>query len=432
MNNRDPFIYKTTDYGKTWKSISSDIPKTVFSYVHVVREDPVRMGLLYAGTENGLYVSFNDGGNWVPLQMNLPHAPVPWLTIQEHFSDLVVVTYGRGFWILDNITPLRALTPQVLQADAHLFAPRPTYRFLHIGAPMTHEADQADGENPPYGAAITYWLKAPPKGDVKITIRDEAGRTVRVLDGTKEKGINRVWWDLRHERSTLAKLRTPPLHAPWVKPGPEGWRPIVTWAVPGEGVRPLAVPGTYTVKLSVGGRDTTEKLVVKKDPNSTGTEADIHAQVKLSLEIRDNLNAVVDMINRLEVIRKQIADLGVAVEGRPDADAILHPAKELDQKLTAFEENLFQMRLTGGGQDVFRNPTKLYERLGFLAQMVQTSWGDVGSDYAPTNQQMEVHQLLSTQLATCQGQFRTLMQSDVPAFNEFLYKKSAKPLVTDF
>jgi photosystem II stability/assembly factor-like uncharacterized protein len=153
MNNRDPYVYKTTDYGKTWKSVSSDIPRSVFSYAHCVREDPVRKGLLYLGTENALYVSFNDGGNWHPLQTNLPHAPVHWLTIQDHFNDLVVGTYGRGFWILDDVTPLQQLTSGVMELDVHLFAPRPAYRFHFVTSPMSQRADTAVGKNPPYGAS---------------------------------------------------------------------------------------------------------------------------------------------------------------------------------------------------------------------------------------------------------------------------------------
>ena len=111
MNNRDPFVYKTTDYGRTWTNITSGIPHTMLSYAHCVREDPVRRGLLYLGTEGGLFVSFNDGAAWEPLQANLPHAPVYWLVVQEHFNDLVIATYGRGFWILDDISPLRQAKP---------------------------------------------------------------------------------------------------------------------------------------------------------------------------------------------------------------------------------------------------------------------------------------------------------------------------------
>src|SRR5204863_5410787 len=123
VNNRDPFVYRTADYGKTWKAITNGIPHSALSYAHCVREDPVRRGLLYLGTENALYVSFDDGDNWQPLQTNLPHAPVYWIAVQEHFNDLVVAIYGRGFWILDDLTPLQQLTPETMAAAVHLFAP---------------------------------------------------------------------------------------------------------------------------------------------------------------------------------------------------------------------------------------------------------------------------------------------------------------------
>jgi len=156
IDNRDPFIFRTKDYGQTWKSIANGIPHSMLSYAHCVREDPVRPGLLFAGTENALYVSFNDGDNWQPLQSNLPHAPVYWLAIQPHFHDLVVATYGRGFWILDNITALENMTAQTTQSDAYLFPPRDTYRFRTATQAEAMPNDPTAGNNPPYGAAIDY------------------------------------------------------------------------------------------------------------------------------------------------------------------------------------------------------------------------------------------------------------------------------------
>ena len=236
----------TRDNGKTWKLIASGIPKSMLSYAHCVREDPVRKGLLYAGTENALYVSFDDGANWLPLQNNLPHAPAYWMVIQEQFMDLVVATYGRGFWILDDITPLQQLTADVQNAGAHLFKPQPAYRFRNITAPPAMSDDQTAGQNPPYGASINYWLKAAPAGDVRIAIQDAGGRTIRTLPGTKEPGINRIWWDLRHDPSKEIRLSTSPPYAPEIRVGPEGWRPIPG----GRRISILAPPGTYTPSSS--------------------------------------------------------------------------------------------------------------------------------------------------------------------------------------
>ena len=419
VNIRDPFIYKTTDYGQSWKSISSDIPKSVFSYAHCVREDPVREGLLYAGTENALYVSFNDGANWTSLQSNLPHAPVHWITLQDHFNDLVVATYGRGFWILDDITPLQQLSPEIVESEAHVFEPRPAYRFREVTTRRSPTGDQCNGTNPPYGASINYYLPEASKEDVTIEILDENNQLVRTLEGKNEAGINRIWWDLRHEPSRQAKLRTPPLHAPHVEVGPEGWRPIVTWGVRGSGIRPLAMPGTYTVKLKANGREPSQKLTVWKDPHSAGSDADVRAKVTMSLEIRDNLSAVVDMINQVEWIRKQLIDLRELLKDETLVEAV----DQFDKKLIAFEENLFQMRLTGGGQDVFRNPSKLYARFGFLDQSVSTS------DFPPTAQEIEVHELLKGRLTRYQGEFRSLLDQDLPAFNNMLKEANVLSIV---
>lgn len=423
VNNRDPYVYKATDYGQSWKFISSDIPRSVLSYTHCVREDPVRKGLLYLGTENALYVSFNDGGNWLPLQTNLPHAPVHWLTIQEHFNDLVVGTYGRGFWILDDITSLQQLTPQVLQSDAYLFAPRQAYRFRPISAPMARPDDQSAGENPPYGASINYYLKSATKSDVKITILDEMGQTVRILQGSKEPEINRKWWDLRYETSEQPKLRNPPIHAPWVTVGPEGWRPSVSMMAPR--VSPLAAPGTYTIKLNVGGEEFNQKLIVKKDPNSAGSEADIRTQVKMTLEIRDNINSVVDMINQIEWLRKQVNDLIGLLNENESGAPVITAAKELDEKLIAIEENLIQLKLTGGSQDQLRWPLKLYSRLCKLG----SSWSVDSSDFPPTTQQVAVHEMLTELKVTYQRQLSELLRTDLLAFNDLLKEEKIPNII---
>ncbi len=212
VDNRDPFLYRTADFGKTWKPISGGIPKSPLSYAHVVREDPFRRGLLYAGTENGLYVSFDDGARWEPLQSKLPHAPVYWLTIQEHFRDLVVGTYGRGFYILDDVSPLEQISDAVRASSLHVFEPRPAYRFRSVSRPNLARPGPNAGQNAPYGAIVNYWLEKPlpeekkdagEKTDekktpaVELVIFDSAGEKVRTLKGTNKAGMNRVVWDLR-------------------------------------------------------------------------------------------------------------------------------------------------------------------------------------------------------------------------------------------
>jgi hypothetical protein len=258
---------RTTDYGRTWKKIVNGIPRSNLSYAKVIYEDPKRRGMLYLGTENAIYVTFDDGETWQPLQNDLPAAPVSGILVQEHFDDLVISTYGRGFYILDDLGALRGLTPAVLAKDSHLFAIHPTYRFRPITAPSSSYDDPTVGENPQYGASINYYMKAPAATAPKITVLDAAGATVRTLTGTNVAGINRIYWDLRYTPSTQVVLRTSPMYAPHIVPGPNGRN------APGTNVLSiLAAPGRYTVKLEVNGTTQTQQVVVRKDPNSGGIE----------------------------------------------------------------------------------------------------------------------------------------------------------------
>ncbi|MCA1603508.1 MAG: sialidase, partial [Acidobacteria bacterium] len=446
VNNRDPFIYKTKDYGKTWTLITNGIPPSMLSYAHCVREDPTKPGLLYVGTENGLYVSFNDGKNWEPLQSNLPRAPVYWMVIQEHFNDLVVGTYGRGFWILDDLTPIQQMTDSVRNADAYLFPPRATYRFRPATVAVTMSDDPTAGQNPPYGAAINYYLKAAPSGDVKIRIVDVHGQTVRALAGTKNVGINRVTWDLRGEQSTEVRMRTSPAYASEITVGADGTRPAP--GAPRMSV--LLPPGTYTVKLSAAGKELTQPLIVTKDPNSSGTEAEVQTQVAMLLDLRSDLEKAAGMVNQIELIRSQLYSIISLLAGGSDrvrtgsgsdrvgdststavatessalravaggSDSNFAPIKAaadaLDIKLIDIEENLIQRKLTGQGQDTVRWPPKLLTKINYLAS------GLSGSDFGPTTQQREVHSLFKQQLSSLRQRLDDMLNKDLDTFNKLL------------
>ena len=436
VNNRDPFVYKTSDYGKTWTSITNGIPHTMLSYAHCVREDPVRQGLLYLGTEGGLFVSFDDGANWQPLQSNLPRAPVYWMVVQEHFNDLVIATYGRGFWILDDLGPLQQINASVRDSNAQLFTPRPAYRFRNTAVPVSVDYDPTAGQNPPYGASISYYLKAAPSGDVKILIEDAKGQTVRTLTGTKTAGINRVNWDLRGEQTKEVRLRTSPAYAPEIRNGTEGWR----LAPEGGRMSLLLPPGTYTVKLLVGGAEATpglsKQLIVRKDPNSEGTEADINAQLALLFDLRKDLENAADMVNQIEVIRSQLAGITALLDpagagqrasepgavatgsraqgGDSDLAAIKQAADALDKRLIDVEENLIQRRLTGQGQDTVRWPPKLLGKINYLAN------GVGGSDFPPTTQHREVKAMFEEQLATHRRRLDEILSKDLEAFDKLL------------
>ncbi len=414
MNNRDPFVYKTADYGKTWKAITNGIPRNNLSYAKVIAEDPVRRGLLYLGTENAIYVSFDAGEQWLPLQNDLPHAPVSGIIIQEHFNDLVISTYGRGFYILDDLAPIQQMTPEVMASAAHLFAPRAAYRFRTITAPSSGYDDPTTGEDPAYGASINYFLKTAAEKAPVLTILDAQGRTVRTLTGTNRAGINRVAWDLRDEPGAETRLLTSPMYAPYIAVGPEGR------VAPGTSrLSVLVAPGTYTVRMAVGGAEQTRSFEVLKDPNTGGSVAEIADQVRMIEAIRTDANAGAAAIARIELVRVQLESLG-----RTTTDAeVRRAAAALGAKLVDLEMVLVDLRQTGGGQDGVRFASALLSKLGYLAG------GLSGADFKPTNQQVEVKAILKEELRTKLSVLESLLGSDLASLNAMLRAKNVPNVV---
>ncbi len=414
-NNRDPWVYKTTDYGKTFRLIVNGLPRNMVSYAKVITEDPVRRGLLYLGTENSIYVSFNGGDSWLPLQSNLPHVPVSGIVVQEHFNDLVISTYGRGFWIMDDITPLQQLTDEVTGQSAHLFTLRPAYRFRPITAPSTAYDDPTAGSDPEYGASINYLLGTPAKAAPVVTILDAAGQVVRTLTGPNAAGLNRVTWDLRGTPSTEVRLFTSPMYASYIKAGPEGR------VAPGTGrITILSPPGTYTVRLTVDGVSQTQPLVVLKDPHSAGSEADIAAQTQVVSALRDQLNTAAGAVRRIETARVQLEGLP-----RLTTDTTMRrAAAAMNQKLIDLEMNLVDLRQTGAGQDGVRFGAKLISMIGYLAN------GMTAADFKPTNQHLEVQKILTDQLGTQLRALDALMAGDLAGLNDQLRAKNL-PTVAD-
>lgn len=440
VGNFDPWLFKTADYGRTWTPITGGIEKGPLSYTHVLREDPKRKGLLYAGTENGLFLSFDDGATWRPFQQNLPHTPVYWLEIQPHFNDLVVGTYGRGIWIMDDVTPLQRLTDAQRQAPVTLLEPRPAYRFRNVERRDLAPSGAAMGRNPNYGASIDYWLGEVPKGDVTLTISDAGGRPIRTIRGSKRQGLNRVWWDLRHEPTREVELRTTP-------PGnPEIWtekrfvgketRPVLYYGIDTPKRGPLVAPGAYAVKLSAGGREFSATVTVLKDPNTPASEADVVASTKLSLDIYERINEAADLINQIEWSRKQLEDMRKAVgarqkAGAADTKATLEAIDGLDARLRAAEDKLLQPTIAEGDAKSFRGAMKLYLLFVWLQAEVSSGGGDVAgnSDYPPTQPQIEVYRKLTGELDQVKAELRAVYDKDVPAFESAMREKGVGRLV---
>lgn len=419
-NDRNPYVYKTNDFGRTWKLIVNGLPRVPMGYAHIIREDPVRRGLLYLGTENAIYVSYNDGEQWQPLQFNLPASPVYGMTIEERFHDLVIATYGRGFWILDDISALEKLTPEVAASSVHLFPPRPAYRFLNVEGNVTMQDDQSAGQNPQYGAAINYWLKAASQKSPQIAILDTTGKTVRTFDGTSAVGLNRVYWDLANQPTVPPRMRTKPLFNDQFTMDADGTR-----AAPGFGAMSVLMPpGRYTVRLTVDGQVFNQPLVVRKDPNIPVTDVALRASVAEQLAIQTQYAATADIVNSAEAVRFQIQQLSATLmSGQPNAD--VRPALDsVGRKFTELENTIVDLRLTGQGQDGVRWPVGVAGQLNYLAGNLSAS-----ADAAPNAPQRDVGAALQKQARAAKASLDTLLQRDLATLNALLKARGLKPIV---
>jgi len=405
MDNRDPFIYKTADHGRTWAKISDGLPKGhPLAYVLSVAENPNRKGMIFAGTGNGFFYSMNDGATWMQIKDGLPAAPVTWIEVQRQYHDVAVSTYGRGLYVLRDITRLEQQDQVDADAPAFLYAPRPGFREGRGGS-----------------AEFLYSLKAAATDPVVFEIVDASGAAVRKLAGSSRAGLNRVAWDVRHEPPAQVELRTIPPDNPhiWEEARFKGQqtRSIQHWGIQ-QAVRvgPLAVPGWYTVRMSAGGRTFEKAFEVIKDPDIAASPSDLAAATSAGLRIRDALNASAAMINRLEAVRKQIEDLLHAQTGRKaDAPAL----RDLDRKLMDVELMLITRTEMHSDDKWYVEAYRVYMNLVWLNGVIGSGAGDVagGADFRPTDASLEILAMLEKELAAAQRAFNTVMEKDVPAFN---------------
>lgn len=419
-----PFIFKTTDFGKTWKRIVKGIPENEF--VHAVREDPNRKGMLYAGTERGIWVSFDDGENWQSLQLNLPVVPVHDLAVQAREKDLVVATHGRAFWVLDDLTPLYQLA-DASKNPTYLYQPRLTYRMRGFGG--SGRVGSKVGKNAPNGALIYYYFKSKPKDEVKLEILDRQGELVKLFSSKEEpregepqqresdeespfggrggqqrapadSGMNRFVWDLRYADATAV-------------PG------ALLWAGSMRG--PLVVPGTYTVQL-LSGKDTLKQsFEVKLDPRVVATQEDLQEQLGFLLKIRSQLSAIDETVNAIRDIKKQLDDVSKRTQSLPSRSTIRDAVKALNEKLTSVEEELIQVKIKSS-QDALNFPIKLNNKIAALASSVGSA------DTRPTKQQYDVFAELSARADVQTQKAKGIISADVPAFNK-LVKEQDVPAV---
>ncbi|MGD1078582.1 MAG: hypothetical protein ABR881_09720 [Candidatus Sulfotelmatobacter sp.] len=451
MDDFAPYVFKTSDFGKSWTKLVTGIPAN--DYVHAVRVDPSRAGLLFAGTEEGVYISFDDGGHWQALQINLPVVPVNDLIVKknDNSNDLVVATHGRSFWVLDDITPLEQYEESVPQQEAHLFPPAATSHTVFRGSFFRAQGNV--GKNPPAGAVIDYWLKtslkkpdkketaaatseSKPKTEeasknegekkeeapkITLEILDSSGKVIRKLPKKEEAagdeenffernrgaetlpadaGLNRFVWDLRYEGATKVP------HAP-------------LWGGSTEG--PEALPGTYQVRLTVLGKSYTAPLEIKADPRLKIGQDDLAKQFDLLLKIRDKVTETDDAIIQIRDVREQVNAENKRLKNDPREKAIADAGKALDKKMTDVEEQLIQTKAKSG-QDVLNFPVRLNNHLVALG-------GVVGSaDSAPTKQSYEVFDMLSKEVDEQLAKWKAIVATDVAAYNN-LVKQQDVPAI---
>jgi photosystem II stability/assembly factor-like uncharacterized protein len=417
VDDRDPYLYKTTDFGKTWERINSNLPKGPLAYVRNISEDPNCEGLLFTGTGNALYYSLNDGGEWTQLKTGLPPSPVTWTVVQKNFHDLVVSTWGRGFYILDDITPLEQMVKEKTLPDVKLFAPREAYRL------------------PKYDRAIVnYSLKEAPKKPVQIEILDDKGTVIRNLTSAGHPGINRVVWNMDYEGPRVIALRTVPPEDPhiWEEERFKGKdsRGITHWGMPVEQAGPLAAPGKYTVKMTVDGQSFQEPLEVLIDPHSPGTQQSIDATLQLQLRIRADVTKVSDMVNQIEFMRKQLADLETQYATDPRQPQMLEAVKATDQKMQDVEYELVSKPLTISDDKIYSSAYKVYFNLLWLNAEVGQGAGDVAGsgDFGPTATTPALLDGIEKNLAHGEADYKELMSTTVPAFNRSVAGKGSLSL----
>ncbi len=447
-----PYIFKTTDFGKSWSKLVEGIPTN--NYVHAVRIDPRHLNLLFAGTEQGVYVSFNDGERWQPLQLNLPPAPVNDLVVKN--DDLVVATHGRSFWILDDITPLEQYTDSIPQEEAHLFRPADANHTVFRGGFFAPSGNV--GKNPPAGAIVDYWLKAslkkPDEGKAKnssagseataekagsdsaaseekkkeeapkitLEILDSSGKVIRKYPKKEEPedeeqeefrhnenagnlpgdaGFNRFVWDLRYEGAT--KL---PHSALWG----------------GDTDGPEALPGSYEVRLTVLGKSYTAPLEIKPDPRLNISQEDLVKQFDLLIKIRDKVTQTDDAIIQIRDLRDQIKAINNRMKDDPRTKVITDAGKALDTKMTAVEEALVQTKAKSD-EDVLNFPVRLNNHLVALG-------GVVGSaDTAPTKQSYEVFDMVSKQVDEQLTKWQSIVSTDVVSYNNLMKQQDVPAVI---
>ena len=424
IDDNRPYVFKTHDFGKSWTAINHGLPANQPG--HVVREDPNHRGFLVLGTDNGLFYSGDDGDHWTPIKSGFPPTPVYDLKFEKRKHDLVVATHGRGIFVLDDITPLEQFTAEVQSSDMHLFDVAPAHlsnSFSRYGRSGGWSAP-----NRPAGALISYYLKQsiePKRGaegeraaaPVTIVIAASDGATVRTLHGAGHAGVNRVAWDLRYDSPTA--LRTGREESGEANEGSEDFRPAGG---------PSVLPGTYKITVTAGGHSESHTVEIGPDPRFPFDQAAAQAQLRAALELRDQVSALNQALNRNSQLRAQIKSMRAlfATPDQPEAvhySKLLESAQQLDVKLSKWQEGVYNPAV--------QNDPKYY--LHYLARLndhLVRVLGDINGDYdrAPTEEEMSEIAEAKTNVEDQLRVFNALLADDVGKFNKLAADTGANTL----
>jgi len=418
LDDYKPYIFKTADYGKTWTRLTNanGIPDT--AYVHAVKEDTKRAGLLFAGTETGIYVSFDDGGHWQSLRMNLPETPIHDMVVKD--DALIVATHGRSFWAIDDISPLRQMSAATQDEDAHLFQPATAYRFpgpgffIVTGVPV--------GMNPPTGVVVFYSLKDKPKDSVTLEFLDAQGKVLHKYSSKAEKkaaeeeefpqlggggdelkvekGLNRFVWNMEVE---------PPARVQGVS----------EWG--GNASGPEIPPGNYQVKLTAGGKTYTAPVEVRKDPRVSASQADLDKQYELATKIATSINEGHVAVNQIRSVRGQTEGIKRRLAGDEKAKPIIEAIDAFNKKISAIESKIVEPRAKSN-EDSLNYPVSVSAQLTILNDTVESA------DSAPTKQSVEVSATLLEKLNTQVNAWHDAKSKDLAALNDLISRSSIPPV----
>ena len=401
-----PYIFKTTDGGKNWTNIAGNLPAK--AYVQIVREDPKNTNLIYAGTELGLFATYDNGRNWLPLNLkNLPNVAVHDIVVHPRENDLILATHGRSIWIFDDATVIQQMTPQILDSSAHLFSVRPGLRFASTFTRYGIGDKVFTGPNPAAGAAITYYLKEKldEKAEFKMQVFDRDGKLVQDIERpSREKGLNRITWNLRFGGPEIRRPPTPEQVAFGF--GPRG---------------PLALPGTYTLKMTVAGKVYEQPVEVRLDPGVTTPIAELQESLEMQIKLRDMQTVVNTSLRFLDSIKEQLKQAQTTMKNlakEPDKDlmkALEDYIKEVDalqDKLAAREEGLG-----------FAGKDQVADDIGSL-------FVALGGNFGPTRGQREYFAEIQPAYRTRMGDVNKFLSQTLPAWNEKLHSWNAPTLTT--